>query len=94
MGRARFTPADSALLTHGVLGNSQLGPASAGLFRRTTQFTESRKERHGSTACSHLERRVSARLIVPTHLVKQIGRLLVSGMRESVVSMPEDARLR
>ena len=36
-----------------------------------------------------MERRVVARLIVPTHLVKQIGHLLVTGKCGDAVPMPD-----
>jgi hypothetical protein len=49
-----------------------------------------RRQRCGGT----MERRVAARLIVPTHLVKQIGHLLVTGKCGDVVPMwPEETLL-
>jgi hypothetical protein len=40
-----------------------------------------------------MERRVVARLIVPTHLVKPIGHLLVTGKCGEAPTMPEEAWL-
>jgi hypothetical protein len=40
-----------------------------------------------------MERRVVTRLIVPTHIVKLMGRLLVAGKCGDAVPMPEQARL-
>jgi hypothetical protein len=58
-----------------------------------TSLIFARRWRSGSSAFPTLERRVTARLIVPTHLVKQIGQLLIRGKRETFVPVPEDARL-
>jgi predicted N-acetyltransferase YhbS len=48
-----------------------------------------RRQRCGGT----MERRVVARLIVPTHLVKQIGHLLVTGKCGEAPPISEEARL-
>jgi hypothetical protein len=39
------------------------------------------------------ERRVMARPLVPTHMVKRIGHLLVAGMGEEILPMPNEAHL-
>jgi hypothetical protein len=40
-----------------------------------------------------MERRVVTRLMVPTHMVKLIGRLLLADTRGDHVPMPQEARL-
>jgi hypothetical protein len=52
-----------------------------------------RRQRSGSSHFPQMQRRVVARLIVPTHMVKLIGKLLVSGKLGDHVPMPEEARL-
>jgi hypothetical protein len=53
-------------------------------------FTRRTRAAHSN---STLERKVIARLIVPTHMVKLMGRLLVDGKCGDAVPMPEQARL-
>jgi hypothetical protein len=52
-----------------------------------------RRQRNASSYSKAMERRVVARLIVPTHMVKLMGRLLLADNRNDHVPMPEEARL-
>jgi hypothetical protein len=51
------------------------------------------RRQRGAHSNSTLERRVMTRLIVPTHMVRQMGRLLLADKRGDHVPMPEEARL-
>jgi hypothetical protein len=52
-----------------------------------------RRQRSATPYSSVTERRVIPRLIVPTHMVKLIGRLLLADDRGEHMPMPEEARL-
>jgi hypothetical protein len=58
-----------------------------------TSLIFARRWRPGSSAFLTLEPRVTARLVVLTHLVKQIGHLLVTGKCGDAMPVSEDARL-
>jgi hypothetical protein len=52
-----------------------------------------RRQRSANSFTNRMERRVIARLIVPTHMVKLMGRPLLAENRNDHVPMPEEARL-